>query len=29
VFAVSHEPVWLGRIERADRIARIRGRLGR
>jgi diadenosine tetraphosphate (Ap4A) HIT family hydrolase len=29
VFAVSHEPIRLGRIERADRIARIRGRLGR
>ena len=29
VFAVSHEPVRLRRIERADRIARIRGRLGR
>ena len=29
VFAVSHEPVRLPRIERADRIARIRGRLGR
>lgn len=29
VFAVSHEPVRLPRIERADRIARIRSRLGR
>ena len=29
VFAVSHEPVQLQRMERADRIARIRSRLGR
>jgi diadenosine tetraphosphate (Ap4A) HIT family hydrolase len=29
VFAVSHEPVRLEPIERAERIARIRGRLGR
>ena len=29
VFAVSHEPVRLPTIERADRIARIRSRLGR
>lgn len=28
VFAVSHEPLRLGRMERADRIARIRKRLG-
>ena len=29
VFAISHEPVTLSTIERADRIARIRSRLGR
>ena len=29
VFGISHEPVRLRRIEREDRIARIRGRLGR
>jgi diadenosine tetraphosphate (Ap4A) HIT family hydrolase len=29
VFAISHEPVRLGEVERADRIARIRDRLGR
>ena len=29
VFAVSHDPVRLSRMERADRIARIRSRLGR
>jgi diadenosine tetraphosphate (Ap4A) HIT family hydrolase len=29
VFAVAHDPVRLPRVERADRIARIRGRLGR
>jgi diadenosine tetraphosphate (Ap4A) HIT family hydrolase len=29
VFAVSHEPVHASRIERADRISRIRSRLGR
>ena len=29
VFAIAHEPVLLGTAERADRIARIRGRLGR
>ena len=29
VFAVPHEPVRLPRMERADRIARIRSRLGR
>jgi diadenosine tetraphosphate (Ap4A) HIT family hydrolase len=29
VFAVTHEPVRLGGVEHADRIARIRGRLGR
>jgi diadenosine tetraphosphate (Ap4A) HIT family hydrolase len=28
VFAVLHDPVRLGRIERDDRMARIRGRLG-
>ena len=28
VFAVAHEPVALGAAERADRIARIRSRLG-
>ena len=29
VFAVAHEPVTLARVERADRILKIRARLGR
>jgi diadenosine tetraphosphate (Ap4A) HIT family hydrolase len=29
VFAVPHEPVRLSRVERADRILRVRSRLGR
>ena len=29
VFAVSHDPVRLSRMDRADRIAQIRSRLGR